>query len=64
MTGAVSIDALLPFMSANLPEAGHILLVEEWGIATIDGEEQTVVYPLMHRLPSHPKELAHVDNGE
>ena len=64
MTGAASIDALLLFVSADLLEAGHILLIEEWGIATVDGEEQAIVNPLMHRLPPHTKELAQVGDRE
>jgi hypothetical protein len=60
MTVAASIDALLLCVSASLLEAGHILAIEERGIATIDSEKQAVINLLMHRLPPHAKELAHL----
>lgn len=71
MADAASIDALsddggalLLCVSAGLLETGHILAIEERRIATIDGEQQAVVNPLMHRLPPHAKELAHLCHRE
>src|SRR5690349_2411776 len=52
--------ALLRLLSAQLLEASHILVIEQRGIPAIDGKEEAVLTPLMHGLPPHPKELAHL----
>jgi len=52
------------FVRSSLLELGYIFAIEEWGIAAIDRKDQSILNPLMHRLPFHSKELAHIRNRQ
>lgn len=52
------------FVCSYLVEPGHVLLIEERGVAAVDREDQPIINPLMHGLPFHIEELAHVSDGE
>jgi hypothetical protein len=47
---ASRLPALPLFLSASLLEPGHILLIEEWGVAAVNRKDQPIINPLMHDL--------------